>query len=111
MMRDIFPVLQKFRNLLLGRQHQTSHRNPSHMASRDWDSAMPNLPPTENQKLSANDYHTRDDTRAVGPPTVILDAKKVPEIGDETPGIGSMKGKPPGKVYKYSEQNSSDPGH
>ena len=110
-MRDIFPALQKLRNLLLGRQHQSSLRSPQSMASRDWDSAdtMPNLPPPQYQKLSDNDYHTRDDIRAVEPPTVIVDAQ-VFKIGDEDPDYGSKKGKNPGKVYKYSEQNSSDPG-
>ena len=109
-MRDIFPALQQLRNLLLGRKHQSSLRSPKKSSSRDWDSVMPNLPPTENQKLSANDYHARDDRRAVEPPTVIVDAEKAPENGKEAPGAGLKTGKTPGKVYKYSEQNSSDPG-
>merc|ERR1712142_1939 len=124
-MRDIFPALRKFRNLLLGREYKNSLRNPENMASRDWDAdfTKPNLPRStvENPKLSENDYYTRDYIRAVGPPTVILDAgagetkRKALEVGDdvcaETLGVEekTKKLRTPGKVYKYSDMTSLDP--
>ena len=83
------------------------------MATRDWDSAIPNLPRStaENLKVFDNDYYTRDDIRAVGPPIVIMDTQKNDdlEIGDDTSGVELKKGKTPGKVYKYSDRNSTDP--
>ena len=124
-MRDIFPVLQRFRNLLLGRQHRGTLRNPVDMASRDWDSKIPNLPRStaENPKLADNDYYTRDPMRAVKHPTVIMDSaedekKDDLKVGDNddkgaNTSIAVMEGaqirKTPGKVYKYSDMKSSNP--
>ena len=57
--REIGPVLQKLRSLLLGRNHMNPLRFPGVVATRDWDTVPANLPPGPSHKLSANGYYTR----------------------------------------------------
>ena len=75
--REVGPLAQKLRGLLLGRTNMNPLRFPKVMATRDWDQVEPNLPPGPSHKLSANGYYTRDGRRDVHPPTVLADGTMV----------------------------------
>ena len=75
--REIAPMLQKMREVLLGRKHMNNQRFPQVMATRDWDKVTPNLPPGPSHKLADNGYYTRDGRREVHPPTVLADGTMV----------------------------------
>eukprot|EP00092_Neocalanus_flemingeri_P015347 GFUD01016601.1.p1 GENE.GFUD01016601.1~~GFUD01016601.1.p1 ORF type:complete len:110 (+),score=35.64 GFUD01016601.1:42-371(+) len=105
--REIGPVLQKLREVLLGRRHMNNLRFPQVVATRDWDTVPANLPPGPSHKLSANGYYTRDGRREVHLPTVLADAKAL-ESGDAVPAVLTLS-RAPGKVCRYSEQHGGDP--
>ena len=75
--REVGPLLQRMREVLLGRKHMNNLRFPQVVATRDWDKVTPNLPPGPSHKLSANGYYTRDGRREVNPPTVLADGTMV----------------------------------
>ena len=75
--REIGPLLQKMREVLLGRKHMNNLRFPQVVATRDWDQVTPNLPPGPSHKLAANGYYTRDGRREVHPPTLLADGTMV----------------------------------
>ena len=92
--REVGPLMQKLRGVLLGRSNMNGLRFPKVtkiigkfdeifgkflqvMATRDWEQVEPNLPPGPSHKLSANGYYTRDGRRDVNPPTVLADGTMV----------------------------------
>ena len=75
--REIGPLLQRMREVLLGRKHMNNLRFPQVVATRDWDQVTPNLPPGPSHKLAANGYYTRDGRREVHPPTLLADGTMV----------------------------------
>lgn len=107
--REIGPVLQKMREVLLGRRHMNNLRFPHVVATRDWDSVPANLPPGPSHLLSANGYYTRDGRREVHPPTVLADGAKALESGEGAAPAVMNKMKTPARVYAYSEHNSGEP--
>ena len=123
--REIGPLLQKMREVLLGRKHMNNLRFPHVVATRDWDQVTPNLPPGPSHKLASNGYYTRDGRREVHPPTLLADGTMVMTIcwspvsliffsqalgsGEEGAVATASKGKTPGRVYRYSVQDSTGP--
>jgi len=107
--REVGPVLQKIREVFLGRKHMNNLRFPKVMATRDWDTVPANLPPGPSHLLSANGYYTRDGRREVFPPTVLADGAKALESGEGAPPAMTNKMKTPARVYAYSEQHSGEP--
>jgi len=106
--REIGPVFQKLREVLLGRKHMNPLRFPQVVATRDWDQVPANLPPGPSHKLAANGYYTRDGRREVHPPTVLADGTVALASG-EAAVEAPRKIKTPGRVYNYSTQDKSDP--
>ncbi len=106
--RDISPFLQKFRNLLQGREANINPRFKDEMATRDPPEA--NLPPGPAHKVSGNYYFTRDGRREVTFPTTLADSTKALQAGGEGKEEASSavanapaKRRTPGPVYKYSQ--------
>lgn len=74
--RDISPFLQMIRDFLLGRKYLTAHRFVDTMSARSVKNA--GLAETAD-RLSANQYYTRDARCKVKPPVDLVEAKKLEE--------------------------------
>lgn len=107
--RAYSPIIQKLRNLLLGRVDNNPLRFLDQCADRP--GPEPNLPEGPSHKLFSNYYHTRDARREVTFPTMIADETKTKALsagGEETSETGAavverVKSKTPGTLYRYSE--------
>lgn len=74
--RDISPFLQLIRDFLLGRKYLTSHRYADTMSAR---TVKGGGMPETTDRLSANQYFTRDARCKVKPPIDLVEAKKLEE--------------------------------
>lgn len=72
--RDVSPILQIFRNFLLGRKHTLALRFQKDLASRS--PPLPELPDGPAHKINSNHYFARDVRREVTPPELIADSTK-----------------------------------
>ncbi|KAK9753398.1 NADH:ubiquinone oxidoreductase subunit B14.5a [Popillia japonica] len=96
--RDICPLLQRFRNFLLGRQHTKALRFSPEVATRS--PPLPNLPDGPSHRLFNNYYYSRDGRREVAPPAVINTQNRIGSCESEGAVI-SKKGVTPGPVYSW----------
>ncbi|GJQ69685.1 hypothetical protein Trydic_g22258 [Trypoxylus dichotomus] len=95
--RDISPLLQRFRDFLLGRQYTKALRFSPEVATRS--PPLPNLPEGPSHRLFNNYYCNRDGRREVAPPEIIT---KQTQIQATTSGtVGSKKAPTPGSVYSW----------
>lgn len=92
--RDVSPILQMFRNFLLGRKFTQNLRFPQDCASRS--PPLPELPDGPAHKLSANYYYSRDARREVTPPEIVATGQK--QISSEKQ---CTKAVTPGKTYLW----------
>ncbi|XP_068623738.1 uncharacterized protein [Battus philenor] len=99
--RDISPVLQAFRDILLGRKHGKALRFQPLLSART--QPPPEIPDGVAHKHAHNYYYTRDGRREVKPPL---------DITQKLLSDGSEKGEPkgaavsiprPGKVYLWDQ--------
>lgn len=96
--RDVVPLLQFWRRILLQRPHKPNLRFKDDLASRT--QPLPNLPAGPHHKLSGNYYCSRDARRLVKPEDVVAGEGAVPRIaqGSSPP---SVLCRTPGKVYNW----------
>ena len=105
-LRDVSPMVQKFKNFLGGRTHNNPLRFQKGVAERPGPEA--NLPEGPSHKLSGNYYFTRDGRREVGFPTLLADnskdAQKAIEGGEGAAAVttAAKGGKRPGQYFNYS---------
>jgi len=105
--REIGPFMQKFRALLLGRNHMNNLRFDHLQAPRSI--PEPNMPPGPSHNLAANYYYTRDGRREVAPPAVLADGNKALASGEETAAAVMPKiGKTPGRVHNITDLKGGD---
>jgi NADH dehydrogenase (ubiquinone) 1 alpha subcomplex subunit 7 len=115
--RDIGPLLQKFRALLLGRTHMNNLRFDHLQAPRTV--PEPNMPPGPSHLLNTNYYYARsvlvlqytllgrDGRREVALPTVLADPQKALGSGGEAvPAPSAMR--TPGRVQLISDMKAGD---
>merc|ERR1711874_419313 len=101
--REISPVLQKVRAILLGRTHMNNHRFEALLANRT--QPDPEVPGGPAHKIESNFYHKRDARREVHPPLVLAGQGKALPSGQEEGGEAGdarVKSKVPGAVYNYA---------
>lgn len=95
--RDISPILQRWRNFLLGRQHTKALRFSPEVATRT--PPLPNLPDGPSHRLFNNNYCSRDGRREVAPPEII---SKHSQIGSSSGGeVSVKKGVTPGPTHLW----------
>lgn len=104
--RDISPLLQKFREFLLGRKHTKALRFQEALAART--QPPPNLPEGPAHKLAENYYYARDGRREVKPPEVLADVSPAISAGSaqaivsgSSAAEGLRKAPTPGKMWQW----------
>lgn len=111
--REVSPMMQRFRQFLLGRNATNALRFRAALAERPGPEA--NLPEGPSHKVAANYYFTRDGRREVTHPNVLADntkfAPKVLTAGEEgaeaavaetKPAPSGPKKRTPGQYFNYS---------
>ncbi|XP_026740294.1 NADH dehydrogenase [ubiquinone] 1 alpha subcomplex subunit 7-like [Trichoplusia ni] len=98
-LRDISPIMQKFRDFLLGRKHTNALRFEPLIADRT--QPPPEIPDGVSHKHSHNYYFTRDARREVAPPMDLT--KKLLEASSDKGGEKQAANvRPtPGPVYQW----------
>ncbi|XP_045453850.1 NADH dehydrogenase [ubiquinone] 1 alpha subcomplex subunit 7-like [Melitaea cinxia] len=101
-LRDISPVLQAFRNFLLGRQHTNALRFEPLVSART--QPPPEIPDGVTHKHAHNYYYTRDARREVTPPLVITQQLLTDSSADQgTPKAAANVRPTPGKLYNWDK--------
>ncbi|CAH0595377.1 unnamed protein product [Chrysodeixis includens] len=100
-LRDISPVMQKFRDFLLGRKHTNALRFEPLIADRT--QPPPQIPDGVSHKHAQNYYFTRDARREVAPPVDL--SKKLLEASSDKEGAKQAANvRPtPGPVYQWDK--------
>lgn len=103
--REVYPLLEKFRNWLIGRPYKSHLRWADEMSPRP--GPPPVLPESSFVTISANQYHKRDFRRKVAPPVVVDAGQKLiaAEAKDDSlPPAPTVSGIPvPGRPYEWKE--------
>ncbi|CAL8118943.1 unnamed protein product [Orchesella dallaii] len=102
--RNISPLLQVWRNFLLGRKHvpeRAALRYSPLVSARD--QPPPNFPEGEFHQLSANPYCKRDGRREAAPPILVLDnnVRKQIAAGSAVEGQSPKGPVTPGKYWQW----------
>jgi NADH dehydrogenase (ubiquinone) 1 alpha subcomplex subunit 7 len=104
--RDVSPLLQKLRNFLLGREHNSALRFEEGLSART--QPPPNLPEGPAHLLAENYYYSRDGRREVKPPAILADLGRIEVSAGSTEGISSgstvavgKKPPTPGKPWQW----------
>ncbi|XP_049879342.1 NADH dehydrogenase [ubiquinone] 1 alpha subcomplex subunit 7-like [Pectinophora gossypiella] len=102
-LRDISPIMQAWRNFLLGRKHTNALRFEPLVSART--QPPPQIPDGVTHKHAHNYYYTRDGRREVAPPVDVTVAKKLLEAPPEKGEAKQVAIKPitPGKVYEWDK--------
>lgn len=95
--RDVAPVIQRFRDFLLGRKHTVNLRFEPQMASRS--PPLPALPEGPAHRLNDNYYCKRDARREVRPPTLLAGSEQAQIAASGEAGTGKLRR--PGTVYQW----------
>ncbi|KAL8570639.1 hypothetical protein ACOMHN_039076 [Nucella lapillus] len=98
--RNITPLMQGLRNILLGRKYKNHLRFEGKIAERTQE--PPNLPLGISHKLSANSYEGRDGRRELAPPeTIFSGGRSLLASGEEGKAPGLRKPVTPGFMYNW----------
>jgi len=98
--------MQRFRALLLGRNHMNNLRFDHLQAPRSI--PEPNMPPGPSHNLASNYYYTRDGRREVAPPSVLADGNKALASGEESAAVAPRIGRTPGRVHNITDLKGGD---
>ena len=96
--RDVSPLVQILRNILLGRKHTKALRFSPEMSTRS--PPPPVLPDGPSHKLFNNYYSNRDARREVAPPLVISGQLQIDE-GSKQMQSPKRKFSTPGNVHAW----------
>ncbi|KAI5635489.1 NADH:ubiquinone oxidoreductase subunit b14.5a (Complex i-B14.5a) domain-containing protein [Phthorimaea operculella] len=101
-LRDIGPLMQAFRNFLLGRKHNNALRFEPNLAART--QPPPEIPPGPTHKHAHNYYYTRDARREVHPPIDVTTIKMLEASSDKgAPKRAANRVPTPGQVYQWDK--------
>ncbi|XP_045771259.1 NADH dehydrogenase [ubiquinone] 1 alpha subcomplex subunit 7-like [Maniola jurtina] len=101
-LRDISPLMQAFRNFLLGRKHTTALRSEHLIAART--QPPPQIPDGPSHKHAHNYYYTRDGRREVKPPLVLTQKLLADSSADKGTPKAAVNVRPtPGKLFQWDK--------
>ncbi|KAI8442257.1 hypothetical protein MSG28_005827 [Choristoneura fumiferana] len=99
--RDISPILQAFRNFLLGRKHTLALRFEPMLAART--QPPPEIPDGVAHKHAHNYYYTRDARRDVTPPTDVTKVLLEATNDKGAPKAAATVAPTPGRLYHWDK--------
>ncbi|XP_026754961.1 NADH dehydrogenase [ubiquinone] 1 alpha subcomplex subunit 7-like [Galleria mellonella] len=99
--RDISPVLQIFRDFLLGRKHTLAIRFEQFVAART--QPPPQIPDGPTHKHAHNYYYTRDARREVAPPIDVTKQFLEASSDKGAPKAAANIRPTPGNVYPWDK--------
>ncbi|KAJ8711348.1 hypothetical protein PYW07_008590 [Mythimna separata] len=100
-LRDISPIMQKFRDFLLGRKHTNALRFEPLLADRT--QPPPQIPDGSSHKHAQNYYFTRDGRREVAPPMDLTKKLIAPADDKGAPKAAANVRPTPGPVYQWDK--------
>lgn len=102
--RDVTPVIQILRQVLLGRKYQVIVDNPLRFEKHNIvarTQPLPNLPEGPHHVLSANYYVNRDGSHEVKPPTPLYLASSQKQIGESKSSSSEPTFRTPGVYHDW----------
>ncbi|XP_041972478.1 NADH dehydrogenase [ubiquinone] 1 alpha subcomplex subunit 7 [Aricia agestis] len=100
-LRDLSPIMQAWRNFLLGRKHTNALRFEPLLADRT--QPPPAIPDGPSHKHAHNYYYTRDGRREVAPPLDLTQKLLAPSSDKGEPKAAANVPRRPGNVYPWDK--------